>query len=125
MFFRVKGSLHPGCFISVRVQMLEQSIYNVRMREMEKFLLVLKNYRENKIIKYGDKARIFIWYMENIQKRNATIEIALPFLIQDFRSYSLGSDLSDDEIKSTIRKVKEYLIQAENRYKKTKGYDKS
>ncbi|MCO4180094.1 hypothetical protein KC966_14870 [Proteus terrae] len=35
MFFRVKGSLHPGCFISVRVQMLEQSIYNVRMREME------------------------------------------------------------------------------------------
>lgn len=68
MFFRVKGSLHPGCFISVRVQMLEQSIYNVRMREMEKFLLVLKNYRENKIIKYGDKARIFIWYMENIQK---------------------------------------------------------
>lgn len=105
--------------------MLEQSIYNVRMREMEKFLLVLKNYRENKIIKYGDKARIFIWYMENIQKRNATIEIALPFLIQDFRSYSLGSDLSDDEIKSTIRKVKEYLIQSENRYKRTKGYDKS
>ncbi|QGW03903.1 hypothetical protein F9282_13315 [Proteus terrae subsp. cibarius] len=64
-------------------------------------------------------------YTENIQKRNATIEIALPFLIQDFRSYSLESDLSDDEVKSTIRKVKEYLIQAENRYKKTKGYDKS
>lgn len=69
------------------------------MTEMEIFLLALENYRENKIIKYRDKAGIFIWYMENIQKGNATIETALPFLIKDFHNYSLGSDLSDDEIK--------------------------
>ncbi|EPF6009040.1 hypothetical protein LLJ55_003811, partial [Proteus mirabilis] len=85
----------------------------------------LENYRENKIIKYNDKAKIFIWYMENIQKNNATIDTTLPFLVKDFYSYSLRSDLSDTEIKNTIRKVKEYLIQAENRYKKAQGYDKT
>ncbi|MEN3524438.1 hypothetical protein ABDH35_18295, partial [Proteus mirabilis] len=93
--------------------------------EMEIFLLALENYRENKIIKYNDKAKIFIWYMENIQKNNATIDTTLPFLVKDFYSYSLRSDLSDTEIKNTIRKVKEYLIQAENRYKKAQGYDKT
>ncbi|SVJ45671.1 Uncharacterised protein [Klebsiella pneumoniae] len=92
---------------------------------MEIFLLALENYRENKIIKYNDKAKIFIWYMENIQKNNATIDTTLPFLVKDFYSYSLRSDLSDTEIKNTIRKVKEYLIQAENRYKKAQGYDKT
>ncbi|EMB6070839.1 TPA: hypothetical protein ACKR0U_001091 [Proteus mirabilis] len=95
------------------------------MTEMEIFLLALENYRENKIIKYNDKAKIFIWYMENIQKNNATIDTTLPFLVKDFYSYSLRSDLSDTEIKNTIRKVKEYLIQAENRYKKAQGYDKT
>ncbi|MCZ6319299.1 hypothetical protein O5182_25925, partial [Escherichia coli] len=63
--------------------------------------------------------------MENIQKNNATIDTTLPFLVKDFYSYSLRSDLSDTEIKNTIRKVKEYLIQAENRYKKAQGYDKT
>lgn len=95
------------------------------MTEIEIFLLALENYRENKIIKYNDKAKIFILYMENIQKNNATIDTTLPFLVKDFHSYSLRSDLSDTEIKNTIRKVKEYLIQAENRYKKAQGYDKT
>nr|EKX6258137.1 hypothetical protein [Proteus mirabilis] len=53
------------------------------MTEIEIFLLALENYRENKIIKYNDKAKIFIWYMENIQKNNATIDTTLPFLVKD------------------------------------------
>lgn len=89
--------------------------------EMDIFLIALKNYRENKIIKHEEKAKIFIWYVENVHKKGATIETTYPFLKEEFLSWVKGSDLNDKEIKNTERKVLEYLNQAKNRIDKARG----
>ena len=108
--------IFPGCFSDK-----PKTEVNMEFKEMDLFLIALQNYREHKIIQHADKAKIFVWYVNNIHKRNSTIKITFPFLVQEFRSYSKGSDLSKNELKHTERKALEYLNQAQRRLDKLSG----
>ena len=92
----------------------------MKFTAMDIFLIALKNYRENKIITFEEGIKIDLWYIKNIHQTGATIETVYPFWKREFRSWVKGSDLNDEEIKNTERKVLEYLKQAKNRMDKSR-----
>lgn len=88
------------------------------MTEVELILLALNNYHNRRIISREEQNKVFIFYMKNLHKKGLSVELYFPFLKEEAESMCCGAELSISEKNHIVRKVKEYLSQAERRVKK-------